>query len=128
MNTLPPHEVTQLLLAWSDGDQAAFEKLTPLVYAELHRLARRYMRRDRFEQTLQTTALVNEAYLRLIEASSVRWQDRAHFFAVSARVMRRILVDVARDKANFKRGGGAQRVSLDEALLVSPERSDDLMA
>jgi len=128
VSTPSPKEVTQLLLAWSDGDQAAFEKLTPLVYAELHRLARRYMRRERLGHTLQTTALVNEAYLRLIEASSVRWQDRAHFFAVSARVMRRILVDVARDKANLKRGGGTQRVSLDEALLVSPERSDNLMA
>ena len=122
-----PERVTGLLLAWSAGDQAAFEKLVPLVYAELHRLARRYMRRENAGHTLQTSALVNEAYLRLIEAHRVEWQSRSHFFAVSAQIMRRILVDFARARQNLKRGGGARRVSLDEALVVSPERGVDLL-
>ena len=127
--TISPHkEVTQLLLAWSDGDQAAFEQLVPLIYEELRRLARRHMGRERVGHTLQTTALVNEAYLRLIDAQRVRWQNRAHFFAVSAQLMRRILVDFARAKRSDKRGGGAEQVSLDEALVVSPERGADLLA
>ena len=128
MTTPAPQEVTQLLLAWSDGDQAALEKLTSLVYAELHRLAKRYMGRERAGHTLQTSALVNEAYLQLINAKEVRWQNRAHFFAVSAQIMRRILVDFARERAQLKRGAGAQQVSLDEALVVSPERGADLLA
>lgn len=128
MNTHTPKEVTQLLLAWSDGDRGALEKLAPLVYEELRRLARRYMAGERAGHTLQTTALVNEAYLRLIDGSQVRWQNRAHFFAVSAQSMRRILVDFARAKRNLKRGGGAEQVSLDEALVVSPERGADLLA
>src|SRR5215468_2847298 len=99
------HEITQLLLAWSDGDEAAQEKLVPLVYGELRRLAKRYMARERGGNTLQTTALVNEAYLRLINTKDLRWQNRAHFFAVSANVMRRILVDLARERGNLKRGG-----------------------
>lgn len=120
--------VTGLLLAWSDGDEAALEKLTPLVYAELHRLARRYMRRENAGHTLQTSALVNEAYLRLVDAHRVRWQNSSHFFAVSAQIMRRILVDLARARQNLKRGGGARPVSLDEGLAVSPERGADLLA
>jgi RNA polymerase sigma factor (TIGR02999 family) len=122
-----PESVTRLLLAWSDGDHAALEKLIPLVYAELHRLAKRYMRRENAGHTLQTSALVNEAYIRLIEAHRVRWQNRSHFFAVSAQLMRRILVDFARARQSLKRGGNALQVSFDEALLVSPERGADLL-
>lgn len=121
-------EITQLLLAWSDGDQTALDRLIPLVYAELHRLAKHYMRRERAGQTLQTSALVNEAYLRLVGTREVRWQNRAHFFAVSANIMRRILVDFARARQNLKRGGGAQRVTLDEGLIVSPENDASLLA
>ena len=128
MTQAPPEQVTGLLLAWSNGDQAALEKLIPLVYAELHRLAKRYMRRENAGHTLQTSALVNEAYLRLIEAHGVHWQNRSHFFAVSAQIMRRILVDFARARWNLKRGGGARQVSLDEGLVVSPERGADLLA
>ena len=117
-----------MLQAWSDGDQAALEKLMPLVYAELHRLARRYMRREHAGHTLQTSALVNEAYLHLIDARGVRWQNRTHFFAVSAQIMRRILVDFARARQNLKRGGGALQVSLDQGMVVSAERGADLLA
>ena len=120
--------VTALLLAWSDGDQAALDKLMPLVYAELHRLAKRYMGREHAGHTLQTSALVNEAYMRLVDARGVRWQNRAHFFAVSAQIMRRILVDLARARQNLKRGGGARQVTLDEGLVVSPARGADLLA
>jgi RNA polymerase sigma factor (TIGR02999 family) len=121
-------EVTGLLRAWSDGDQAALEKLMPLVYAELHRLAKRHLRHEQAGHTLQTSALVNEAYLRLVDAHGVRWQNRAHFFAVSAQIMRRILVDFARARQNLKRGGGALQVTLDEGLVVSPESGADLLA
>ena len=121
-------EVTGLLQAWSDGDQAALDKLMPLVYAELHYLAKRYMGREHAGRILQTSALVNEAYLRLVDAHGVRWQNRAHFFAVSAQIMRRILVDFARSRQNLKRGGGALQVTLDEGLVVSPESSADLLA
>lgn len=121
-------EVTQLLLAWSEGDQSAFEKLMPLVYEELRRVARRYMRRERAGHTLQTTAVVNEAYLRLIDASQVQWQNRAHFFAVSANLMRRILVDYARSRNYIKRGGGAHLLPLDEAAVFSAEQAPDLVA
>jgi RNA polymerase sigma factor (TIGR02999 family) len=121
-------EVTGLLRAWSDGDQAALDKLMPLVYAELHRLAKRYMGREHAGHTLQTSALVNEAYLRLVDAHGVRWQNRTHFFAVSAQIMRRILVDFARARQNLKRGGGARQVTLDEGLVVSPESGADLLA
>ncbi len=121
-------EVTGLLRAWSDGDQAALDKLMPLVYAELHRLAKRYMGREHVGHTLQTSALVNEAYLRLVDAHGVRWQNRAHFFAVSAQIMRRILVDFARSRQNLKRGGGALQVTLDEGLVVSPDSGADLLA
>jgi RNA polymerase sigma factor (TIGR02999 family) len=128
MATCSPQEVTGLLLAWSAGEQSAFEKLVPLIYAELRRVAHRYMGRERPGHSLQTTALLNEAYLRLIDASRVRWQNRAHFFAVSAQLMRRILVDFARSRHYLKRGGAVQKVSLDEALVVSNGRGEDLVA
>jgi RNA polymerase sigma factor (TIGR02999 family) len=117
-----------LLLAWSEGEQEALEKLIPLVHQELQRLAHRYMRRQRPDHTLQTTALVNEAYLRLVDCSQVRWQNRAHFMAVSARLMRRILVDWARSRHYLKRRGEAQTVSLEEAPVVSAERGGELVA
>src|SRR3569832_1952406 len=108
MTTDSPKEVSQLLLAWSDGDQAAFDKFVPLVYEELHRLAHRYISRERPGHTLQTIVLVHEVYLRLVNAKSERWQNRAYFFAVAAQLMRRILVDLARARHNLKRGGGQQ--------------------
>ena len=120
--------VTELLIAWSGGDSSALETLIPAIHGELQRLARRQMRREREGHTLQTTALVNEAYLRLVDLSRIRWQDRAHFFAMSARLMRRILVDHARSRRYLKRGGGAVRVSFDEALAVSRESAADLVA
>jgi RNA polymerase sigma factor (TIGR02999 family) len=123
-----PGAVTELLRAWGDGDDGALERLTPLVEAELRRLARGYMRRERDGHTLQTTALVNEAFLRLTDARSVRWQDRAHFLGISARLMRRVLVDHARSRGYRKRGGGAQRVTLDEGLVASPRPSVDVVA
>jgi RNA polymerase sigma factor (TIGR02999 family) len=122
-----PQEVSLLLQAWRGGDQTALEKLVPLVYGELHRLAHFYMMRERADHTLQTTALVHEAYVRLTGADRIDWQDRAHFFAISANVMRRILVDWARSRGYQKRGGEAKRASLDEALLVSPESPIDLV-
>src|SRR5205814_3557474 len=109
-----PKDVSTLLLAWSNGDETALEKLVPLVYEELHRLAHRYISRERPGNTLQTTALAHEAYLRLVDAQGVQWHNRAHFFAVAAQTMRRILVDLARAKHNLKHGGGARQVSLDE--------------
>ena len=121
-------QVTQLLLDWSKGDGAAFDELVPLVHSELRRLARRYMRRERAGHTLQTTALVNEAYLRLINQGQVEWQNRAHFFAIAARVMRRILVDYARTRGYSKRGGNAVHVSFDEAAVVSPDARADIVA
>ena len=121
-------EITHLLLAWREGDEAALEQLMPLVYDELRRLAKRYMGRQRPGHTLQATALVNEAYLRLIDSNRVRWQNRAHFFAVSAQLMRRILVDFARARNNLKRGGGLPHVTLDNNLDVAPGRDLDLMA
>lgn len=123
-----PHEVTQLLLDWSNGNQAALDKLMPLVDRELHRLAHHYMRRENPGHTLQTTALVNEAYLKLVDQKQVRWKNRAHFFALAAELMRRILVDRARRRQSAKRGGGAYKISLDEAMIVSPKRGADLIA
>jgi RNA polymerase sigma factor (TIGR02999 family) len=123
-----PQEITQLLLAWTEGDAQALEQLMPLVHGELHQLAHRQMAGERPGHPLQTTALVNEAYLRLIDSSRVRWQNRAHFFAVSAQLMRRILVDVARARTKLKRGGDAVQVSWDEALAVSTQPSADLIA
>jgi RNA polymerase sigma factor (TIGR02999 family) len=120
-------EVSTLLQAWSDGDQTALERLTPIVYNELHRLARSYMRRERPGHSLQTTALVNEAYTRLVDYRRMQWQNRAHFFAVSAQLMRRILVEHARWH-NLKRGGDVRHVSLDEAAVVGGNRTADLVA
>jgi RNA polymerase sigma factor (TIGR02999 family) len=120
-------DVSVLLRAWNGGDQSALEKLTPIVYSELHRLARRYMRRERPGHSLQATALVNEAYMRLVGYTRMRWQDRAHFFAVAAQVMRRILVEHAR-RHNLKRGGDVPHVSLDEAVLVGVDDDVDLVA
>src|ERR1051326_5393610 len=118
-------DVSELLRAWSDGDQDALDKLTPIVYTELHRLASRYMKGERSGQSLQTTALVNEAYMRLVDYKRMHWQDRAHFFAVSAQLMRRILVDHAR-RHNLKRGGDVAHVSLDEAASVGGPQETDL--
>ncbi len=122
------HEVTQLLIQWSNGDKAALDKLMPLIYEELRQLARHYMNRERAGHTLQTTALVNEAYLRLINRKQVHWQNRAHFFAIAAHLMRSILVDHARSHAYAKRGGGARKIALDEALAVSQQRAADVVA
>ena len=127
--TLPPtHELTQLLNAWSEGDRAALDKLTPLVYEELRRLAHRYMSREGKGHTLQTTALVHEAYLRLFNQGNVHWQNRTHFFAMAAQLMRHILVDHAREHASQKRGGKPQKVSLDEAAVISQERASEVIA
>jgi len=125
--TPPGGEVTEFLRAWSDGDRAALDSLTPIVYDELHRLARRYMRGERPGHSLQTSALVNEAYMRLVDYKGMQWQNRAHFFAVSAQLMRRILVDHAR-RHNLKRGGDVLHVSLDETPMVGGERAADLVA
>jgi RNA polymerase sigma-70 factor (ECF subfamily) len=125
--SVSPHRVTQLLQQWSHGDDAALEKLTPLVYEELRRLAHHYMEGERPNHTLQTTALVNEAYLRLADQTSPNWQSRAHFFAVAARGMRRILVNYARSNRAQKRGGGAARIELDEAVILSPEQSIEIV-
>jgi RNA polymerase sigma factor (TIGR02999 family) len=128
MATPESHEVTRLLLAWSEGDQEALDRLMPLVYGELRRLAQSYMRRERAGHTLQTTALIHEAYLRLIDAGQVRLESRTHFFAVASRLMRQILVDFARSRGYQKRGGDAQQVSLDEALVIGQPRDEDLVA
>src|SRR5690242_8335641 len=120
-------DVSMLLHAWSNGDGHALERMTPIVFEELHRLAHRYMRRERPGHTLQTTALVNEAYMRLVDYKRMQWQDRAHFFAVAAQVMRRILVDHARSH-NAKRGAGVQHVALDDAAVMSGDRTGDLVA
>ena len=127
MESPPSQGVTQLLVAWGHGEQAALEKLVPLVNAELKRLAHRHMNREHPGHTLQSTALVDEVYLRLIDVKQVRWQDRAHFFAMSSRLMRRILVDFARARRYAKRGGGAQKVTFDEALMPAPKRGQDLL-
>ena len=123
-----PQEVTQLLVDWSNGDEQALEKLLPLVNSELRRLASHYMRRESPGHTLQTSALVNEAYLRLVDQQQVRWQNRAHFFGIAAQLMRRILIDHARRHHYAKRGGGAPQVSLDETAVVSQERAAELIA
>lgn len=120
-------ELSSLLRAWNSGDESALDKLMPLVYDELHHLAHWHMARERAGHTLQTTALVNEAYLRLIDTDQIQWQDRAHFFAIAAKMMRRILVDLARSRGYQKRGGNARKVTLDEALLASPEPDEELL-
>ncbi|HEY3026763.1 MAG TPA: sigma-70 family RNA polymerase sigma factor [Pyrinomonadaceae bacterium] len=122
------HEVTQLLIAWSSGDKAALDKLMPLIHQELRSLAHRYMSREHPGHTLQTTALVNEAYLKLVNRKDVHWQNRAHFFAIAAELMRTILVDHARSHAFAKRGGGAQHLALDEAMVISQERAAEVVA
>jgi len=121
------HEITQLLAEWSDGNQSALDELYPLVYEELHRLARRYMSRERKGHTLQTTALINEAYVRLVDQRNVHWANRSHFFAISAQIMRRILIDHARRHAYAKRGGGAQQVSLEAVAIVANEKSAEIL-
>ncbi len=121
-------EVTGLLKAWSNGDQAALERLTGHVYDELRRIARRYLRNERAGNTLQTTALVNEVYLRLVDVKNVHWQQRAQFFAIAAQMMRRILVDAARARGSHKRGGGAVKVNVDETAILFPERDASLVA
>src|SRR5678810_1445093 len=121
------HQITQLLAEWRDGNQSALDELYPLVYDELRRLARRDMSRERKGHTLQTTALINEAYVRLVDQKNVQWANRSHFFAISAQIMRRILIDHARRHAYAKRGGGAQQVSLDEAATVTPDQSGELI-
>ncbi len=127
MPTSSPEEVTQLLAAWERGDQAALNQLMPLVYDELHQIAHRYLRRERADHTLQTTALVNEAYLKLVGEKNPNGQNRAHFFAAAANVMRHILVDYARTRNRARRGGGAQQVPLEDALIVSTERATELL-
>ena len=121
-------DVTELLLAWSQGDENALPLLLPLIYDELHRLARRYMQRERPGHTLQTTALVNEAYMQLVKQRESKWQGRSHFFAASATAMRHILVDLARTRGRQRRGGDVVRLSLDEALVFSPERASEVVA
>jgi RNA polymerase sigma-70 factor, ECF subfamily len=128
MDTGQAAEITTLLKAWSAGDAAALDRLTPAVYAELRRRAHRYMRQERSGNTLQTTALVNEAFLRLLDAAGVDWKDRTHFFAVCAQTMRRILVDAARARGSAKRGGAAQRVDFDNVAAVSPDRDREIVA
>jgi RNA polymerase sigma factor (TIGR02999 family) len=125
--SISPHRVTQLLTEWSHGDDAALAELTPLVYEQLRRLAHHFMEGQRPDHTLQTTALVNEAYLRLADQTNPRWQNRAHFFAVAARAMRQILVSYARSQRSQKRGGGGARIELDEAAIVSPEQSKEIV-
>lgn len=124
----PTGDLTQLLVDWSDGDEEAFAKLMPAVYDELHRLASRYLHKERRDHTLQTTALVHEAYIRLIDQKRVRWQNSLQFFALAAQMMRRILVDHARRQRYAKRGGGARKISLEDAPEVSMERAADLVA
>ena len=127
MKTVSRNEVTLLLKAWSEGDESVLEKLTPLIYAELYRLARRSMQRERPDHTLETGALRNEAYLRLVQWKSARWQNRNHFYAVASQMMRRVLVDHARSRGYQKRGGGARSISLDESIVITPKEGPDLV-
>lgn len=128
MVTDPSQQITALLLAWGEGDRLALDKLIPVVHGELHRLARHYMGRESSGQLLQTTALVNEAFLRLVDQRRVKWRDRTHFFGISAHLMRQILVDMARARGTAKRGGAAPHVPLDEGLVMSWERESGLVA
>jgi len=123
-----PQEITQLLASWSQGDKVALDQLVPLVYPELRRLAKRHMGRENPDHTLQTSALINEAYLKLVDQQDVEWQNRAHFFAVAAQVMRHILVDHARTRNYAKRGGGAPKLPLDEAAVLTEQRAGELIA
>ncbi len=126
--TRAPHEVTRLLREWSEGDQTALEQLIPLVYDELHRLAHQYMRREKPGHFLQTSALINEAYMRLVDQPQIRWENRTHFFGIAARLMRRILVDEARKRNSAKRGGRLIQVSLDEAAAISQGQAANVVA
>ena len=128
MKTASSIEVTQWLVAWSDGDESALSKLIPLVYQELRRMAGRYMRRENPGHTLQTSGLVHEAYLKLVDQKNVQWQNRAHFFGVASQLMRRILVDHARKQARLKRGGAAQKLSMDETAILSRDRATEFIA
>lgn len=128
MDTRSSSNVTELLQAWTDGDKAALDKLIPLVHDELYRLAARQMRGEKSGHTLQTTALVNEAYCKLVDLKNIRWQNRAHFFAIAGQLMRRILIDHAKTRLRAKRGGGAQKVSFDETAFLSDSRADELVA
>jgi RNA polymerase sigma factor (TIGR02999 family) len=128
MTSSSSHEVSRLLAAWGAGDEDARHQLMPLVYDELHRLAHRYMNRERPDHTLQTSALVHEAFLKLVDQRNARWQNRTHFFAIAAQSMRRILVDYARSRGYMKRGGDARRVELEESMIVSQERAAEIMA
>jgi RNA polymerase sigma factor (TIGR02999 family) len=124
----PSNEITELLVAWSGGDKKALDELMQIVYEELRRLAHRQLAKERRGHTLQTTALVNEAYLKLVDQKRVKWQGRSHFFALSSQLMRRILVDYARSRQYAKRGGGKSALPLDEALIVAPERASEMIA
>jgi RNA polymerase sigma factor (TIGR02999 family) len=124
----PPQPVTELLVAWGNGDETARDELMPLVYRELHRLAHQYMKRENPGHTLQTSALVNEAFVKLVDQRDVHWRNRAHFFGIAAQLMRRILVDHARSRQYLKRGGGAHHVSFEEVEIVSQERAADVVA
>ena len=126
--SLPSQEITQLLVDWGNGNQAALDRLMPLVYTELRQLAHSYMRRERPDHTMQTTALIHEAYLRLVDQTQVRWENQTHFFGIAARLMRQILIERARSHLRAKRGGGAGTISLDEAALVSQARATELLA
>lgn len=128
MGAPAPDEITSLLKAWTGGDRAALDRLVPVVYEELRRMARRYTRNERAGNTLQTSALVNEVYLRLVDVKNVDWQHRAQFFAISAQMMRRILVDAARARGSRKRGGGMGKVDVDEVAIVSPEPEESIIA
>jgi RNA polymerase sigma factor (TIGR02999 family) len=128
MATPSPDDVTQLLVEWRNGNRSALDRLIPLVEGELRRLARSYMRRERSDHTLQTTALINEAYMRLVKQRKVQWQNRAHFFAIAAQLMRRVLIDHAKGHRRAKRGGGAIRVSLDDVAAPFTDRSEELLA
>ena len=128
MSTASPHDVTRLLQDWRNGDKAALEKLTPLVYEELRRLANHYLRGERNNHTLQGTALVHEAYMKMVGYENLEWQSRAHFFGVAARIMRQILIDHARKHRTDKRGAGKQNLPLEEAVVFSAERADSLVA
>jgi RNA polymerase sigma factor (TIGR02999 family) len=127
LNPVSPHELTELLRSWDGGDQKALARIVELGYPELRRLARRCLKRERPEHTIQATALVHEAYLRLIDLRQIRWQDRAHFFAIIAKVMRRILTEYARAHVSLKRGGGLHRVNLDEDLVISPGSDPEIV-
>jgi RNA polymerase sigma factor (TIGR02999 family) len=128
MDAPESHELTELLVAWSNGDDAALDRLAPLVHAELHRLASHYMRRERGDHLMQTSALINEAYLRLIDWKAVRWQNRAHFFGAAAQIMRRILVDFARRRPRVAKDVEARHISLEQAMTLAAEKDSDLLA